>query len=169
MSPQNPIFTYHTLPDALANIPQSITFSFGAPPYKSHIDEFGGFIQDDWRVGSNLMFNLGLRYDYYATINVTATNPQDAQIVNLAPPTSLRALDFGAPLDPKRPYEADAINLGPRVGFAWTLDSRNETVLRGGIGYLYSPHLPATVRQSVGDPYVGFRTIWNRTEVAARQ
>jgi len=58
---------------------------------------------------------------------------------------------------------------GPRLGFAWTLGSDNATVVRGGVGYLYSPHLPATVRQSVADPYVGFRVIWNRTEVAARR
>jgi hypothetical protein len=169
MSPQNPNFTYQTLADALANVPQSITISFGAPPYKSHIDEFGGFIQDDWRVGSNLVLNLGLRYDYYATIDVTPTTAQPAEIVNLAPPTDFMALDFGPPLDPEHPYEPDAINFGPRVGFAWTMDGSGETVLRGGVGYLYSPHLPATVRQSVGDPYVGFRTIWNRTEVASRQ
>ncbi|MBA2353769.1 MAG: TonB-dependent receptor [Acidobacteria bacterium] len=168
MSPQNPNFTYQTLPDALANIPQSITISFGAPPYRSHIDEFGGFIQDDWRIGQNLVLNLGLRYDYYATISVTPTTSQPAEIVNLAAPTSLTALDFGPPLDPARPYNADRFNVGPRAGFAWTLGDSGETVIRGGIGYLFSPHLPATVRQSVADPYVGFRTIWNRTEVAQR-
>jgi outer membrane receptor protein involved in Fe transport len=168
LSPQNPQFRFQSLADALANTPQSITISFGAPPYKSHIDSFGGFIQDDWRVGSGLVLNLGLRYDYYDTISVTPTSAQPAEIVNLAPPTDLRRLDFGAQLDPKEPYKPDALNLGPRLGFAWTLSEDAATVLRGGVGYLYSPNLPATVRQSVGDPYVGFRTIWNRTEVATK-
>jgi outer membrane receptor protein involved in Fe transport len=169
MSPQNPQFAYPNLADTLANIPQSITVSFGAPRYKSHIDEFGGFIQDDWRLGSRLVLNLGLRYDYYATIRMSPTTDVPAEIVNLAPYTDLRKMDFGPPLDPQQPYEPDSVNFGPRLGFAWTLDNDNATVVRGGVGYLYSPHLPATVRQSVADPYVGFRVIWNRTEVAARR
>jgi Carboxypeptidase regulatory-like domain/TonB-dependent Receptor Plug Domain/TonB dependent receptor-like, beta-barrel len=169
MSPQNPQFAYQNLADTLANVPQSITVSFGAPRYKSHIDEFGGFIQDDWRLGSNLVLNLGIRYDYYATIRVAPTTEVPAEIVNLAPPTDLKKMDFGPPLDPQHPYEPDTFNVGPRLGFAWTLGSDNATVVRGGVGYLFSPHLPATVRQSVADPYVGFRQIWSRTEVAARR
>jgi hypothetical protein len=167
-SPQNPNFTYQTLDDALHNVPQSITISFGAPPYVSHIDEFGGFLQDDWRLGTHLVLNLGLRYDYYSTIRVTATSAAGAEIVNLAPPSDLRLLDFGPPVDPQQPYNPDKFNLGPRAGFAWTIGGNPDTVVRGGVGVLHSPHLPATVRQSVGDPYVGFRTIWNRTEVASK-
>jgi len=110
MSPQNPQFAYPNLADTLANIPQSITVSFGAPRYKSHIDEFGGFIQDDWRLGSNLVLNLGLRYDYYATIRVTPTTDVPAEVVNLAAATDLTKLNFGAPLDPQQPYEPDTVN-----------------------------------------------------------
>lgn len=168
MSPQNPQFQFQTLADALANIPQSIIVSFGAPRYKSHIDEFGGFIQDDWRITSNLTLNLGLRYDYYATIRIEPTSEVPVEIVNLAPFTDVNRLDFGPPLDPSKPYNPDAMNFGPRVGFAWTLGESARTVVRGGVGYLFSPHLPATVRQSVADPYVGFRVSYNRTEVAAR-
>ncbi len=43
------------------------------------------------------------------------------------------------------------MNFGPRAGFAWTLNDAETTVVRGGIGFLYSPHLIATVRQSVGE------------------
>ena len=71
------------------------------------------------------------------------------------------------PSIPQHPYEPDSFNVGPRLGFAWTVDDSNSTVVRGGVGYLFSPHLPATVRQSVADPYVGFRVIWNRTESVA--
>jgi hypothetical protein len=45
MNPQNPGFGFQSLADTLANIPTSINMSFGAPPHKSHLDEFGGFIQ----------------------------------------------------------------------------------------------------------------------------
>jgi hypothetical protein len=169
LTAQNPEFDYQTLPDTLANIPQQIIVSFGTPYYYSHLDEFGGFIQDDWRVGSALVFNLGLRYDYYATYSVHPTTTVPAEMVNLQPASDLRKLDFGAFRDPQHPYDADGINFGPRAGFVWTLGgSGGKTVVRGGIGDLHSPHLPATVRQITGDPYVSFRTIWNRTQVAAR-
>ncbi len=71
--------------------------------------------------------------------------------------------------DPLRPYEPDGNNLGPRAGFAWTLDQHQRTVVRGGVGVLYSPHLVATVRQSAANPFIPFRTVYNRTEIAARQ
>ena len=32
------------------------------------MDNYSAFIQDDWRLGSNFVLNLGLRYDYYGTV-----------------------------------------------------------------------------------------------------
>ena len=43
------------------------------------------------------------------------------------------------------------MNFGPRAGFAWTVNDSETTVVRGGVGYMYSPNLIATVRQSVGE------------------
>ena len=168
MNPQNPGFGFNNLADTLANIPTSINMSFGAPPHKSHLDEFGGFIQDDWRIGTKLVLNLGLRYDYYPSIKVYPTTEVPVEIVNLAPLTNIQALDFGPPVDPLHPYNNDASNFGPRVGFAWTVPGMTDTVVRGGSGVLFSPHLPATVRESAANPNVPFRTIWNRTESLAR-
>ncbi len=56
-----------------------------------------------------------------------------------------------------------AFNLGPSAGFAWTLNDAETTVVRGGVGYLYSPNLIATVRQSAANPFIPFRIIYNRT------
>jgi hypothetical protein len=165
---QNPQFAYQTLEDALANIPLRVTANFGSPSYWAHLAEFGGFVQDDWRVGTNVVLNLGLRYDYYGILQARATGSVPVENVNLAPPTDLRKLDFGPEMDPLRAYEPDGMNFGPRVGFAWTVGGNDENVVRGGIGYLYSPHLTGIVRQITGEPYVSFRTIWNRTDAAAR-
>jgi hypothetical protein len=168
INPENPSFSYQTKADLLANIPSSLSTSFGAPPYKSHIDEWGLFVQDDWRVGSQLVINLGLRYDYYGVLKVYPTTSVPSQFMNLAPATDLRKMDFGAPLDPLHPYDPDKLNLGPRAGFAWTIDEDSETVVRGGVGMLHSPHIPGLLRQAVSDPYVPFRVTWNRTEAASR-
>ena len=165
--PQNPGFTYSSLADALTNSPSSVNMSFGAPPHKSHLDEFGGFIQDDWRLGAGLVLNLGVRYDYYPSIKVYPTTSTPVQIVNLGPLTSLAKLDFGPPVDPLHPYKNDGNNVGPRLGFAWTVPGMKDTIVRGGMGVLFSPHLPATVRESAANPYVPFRQIFSKTQAAA--
>ena len=168
INPENPSFTYQTRSDLLANIPSSLSTSFGAPPYRSNVDEWGLFVQDDWRVRPDLVLNLGLRYDYYGVMKVFPTTSVPSQLVNLAPATDLRKMDFGAPRDPLRPYEPDGLNLGPRAGFAWTLHEQTQTVVRGGVGVLHSPHIPGLIRQAVSDPSVPFRVTWNRTEAASR-
>jgi outer membrane receptor protein involved in Fe transport len=168
LNPENPSFTYQTYADLLANIPQSLSTSFGAPPHDSNMDQYSGFLQDDWRVGNHLTLNLGLRYDYYGVVKVRATTPVEVEIVNFEAPTDLRKMDFGALRDPLRPYEPDGNNIAPRLGFAWIVDHSERTVVRGGVAYMYSPNLAATVRQSAANPFIPFRIVYNRTEIASR-
>ena len=168
LNPEIPKFVYSNYGDLLANRPVSQNTSYGAPPHASTMDNYSAFIQDDWRVGSSFVLNLGLRYDYYGTVKVTPTTPVEVEIVNFERATDLRKLDFGALRDPLEPYEPDTFNLGPRLGFAWTLNDAETTVVRGGVGYLYSPHLIATVRQSAANPFIPFRIVYNRTEALAK-
>jgi hypothetical protein len=164
-NPENPVFRFQNKEDLFANIPSQVRPTFGAPPHKSHLDEFGGFIQDDWRATGRLVLNLGLRYDYYGTVKLRPTTSIPVQIVNLEAPSDLRKMDFGPVRDPLKPYEPDGwVNLGPRAGFAWTLDDSRDTVVRGGVGVMYTPQMPAVVRQGAAHPLVPFRTDWNRTE-----
>jgi outer membrane receptor protein involved in Fe transport len=167
-NPEIPKFIYQNYADLLANIPTQQFTSYGAPPHGSHMDNYSAFLQDDWRLGSNFVLNLGVRYDYYGTIHLVPTSPVEVEIVNFEAASDLRKLDFGPLRDPQRPYEPDSVNFAPRAGFAWTLNEAESTVVRGGVGYLYSPHLIATVRQSAANPYIPFRITYNRTEVAAR-
>jgi hypothetical protein len=167
-NPQNPNVTFQNLNDLLANIPNSVLLNNGKPPHDGHLDEFGGFIQDDWRVNKALVLNLGFRYDSYLVVRVKPTTNTPAQIVNLEPATDLRKMDFGPFRDPAKPYDPDRFNVGPRVGFAWTLSERSQTVVRGGVGVLFSPHLFATLQNLVSDPFGPADVQWNRTEAAAR-
>jgi hypothetical protein len=168
INPEDPAFTYQTYPDLLANVVNSHNTTYGAPPHGSRMDQYGAFIQDDWRLGSKFVLNLGLRWDYYGVAQVYATTPVPVELVNLENPTDLRKLDFGPKRDPLHPYEPDGNNFGPRLGFAWTLGANEATVVRGGVGYLYSPTLPMTVRQAVNHPTIPYRVVYNRTESAAR-
>jgi outer membrane receptor protein involved in Fe transport len=168
LNPENPSFSYQTYADLLANIPQELNTSYGAPAHDSKMDQYSVFFQDDWRLGNRFVLNLGVRYDYYGTVKVFPTTEVPVEIVNFEKFTDINKLDFGPLRDPLRPIEPDGNNFAPRVGFAWTLDDNESTVVRGGLGYLYSPHLVATVRQSAANPFVPFRIVYNRTEVAAR-
>jgi len=168
INPEDPAFSYQNYADLLANVVNSENTTYGAPPHNSRLDQYGLFVQDDWRLGSNFVLNLGLRWDYYGVAKVYATTPVPVELVNLENPTDLRKLDFGPKRDPLRPYEPDGNNIGPRLGFAWTLGEREATVIRGGLGYLYSPTLPMTVRQAVNHPTIPYRVVYNRTESAAR-
>jgi hypothetical protein len=168
MNPENPSFTYQTYPDLLANLPNALSTSYGAPPHDSNMDQYSLFVQDDWRLGSRFVLNLGLRYDYYGVVKVRPTTDVAVEIVNFERFTDINRLDFGALRDPLQPYNPDGNNFAPRAGFAWTLNDAETTVVRGGTGFLYSPHLIATVRQSAANPFIPFRIVYNRTESVSK-
>jgi hypothetical protein len=64
-----------------------------------------------------------------------------------------------------KPTEHDGwVNLGPRLGFAYRLDDGGSTVLRGGVGLMFAPQVPAVLRQSVAGPDIPFRVRYSRIE-----
>lgn len=81
---------------------------------KSHLGS--AFAQDKWRLGERLTLNVGVRYE----IEVIPIREKD----NLAFP------------DPER-YPIDTNNVAPRLGFAYSLDDANRSVVRGGYGHFY--------------------------------
>jgi hypothetical protein len=168
-----PSFVYNNLADLLANRPTSNLLSYGHSPHDGHLDEYGGFIQDDWRVNKKLVLNLGLRYDDYPVVKFSSKSgwligSGSSGLLNLNPPTDIRKLDFGSerPLD--KPYDPQHFNFGPRAGFAWTLDDKAKTVIRGGTGVLYTAHVYFNLDFSVSDPFLPPEVQWNSVELAAR-
>lgn len=112
-----------------------------------------GFIQDDWRVNSRLILNLGLRWDFE-----TGTGEANGAMTNfdLLAPSPLQGAQTGT-VDPfvARVNPNIANNKGllgfvdgpqtktnydrfaPRVGFAYKINDK--TTIRGGYGLFYVP------------------------------
>jgi hypothetical protein len=95
----------------------------------SRLKMFSGFLQDDWKAGRRLTFNLGLRYDY-------ATWPYEGRdrLTNLDPKTGQLFTPANSPYG-RSLINPDRNNFAPRVGLAYQLN--DATVLRTGYGRFY--------------------------------
>jgi hypothetical protein len=110
----------------------------------------GFYVEDDWKVRSNLTLNLTLRLDH-------TSNPvcQTNCFADLSSPFTNIALDPTGDV----PYnqtiltgrhqlsrKTDPLTVGPRIGFAWS--PFTNTVLRGGFGLFYDS-FPATIADNL--------------------
>ncbi len=118
-------YTFNSYAAFAANTPSGFTQNFAGPGTSGAVtnpdmNEYGFFVQDDWRVSPRLTMNLGLRYDL-----------QDLAEPNLSNSSAALA---AVGLDTTTPIR-DANNFAPRVGFSFAFDEK--TVLRGGYGIFY--------------------------------
>jgi hypothetical protein len=118
-------YTFNSYAAFAANTPASFTQNFpgaGTSGGETHPDlnEYGVFVQDDWRVTPKLTLNLGLRYDLQDLADPQVHNPSAA--------LAARGLDTTTPV-------RDANNFAPRFGFSYAFDDK--TVVRGGYGIFF--------------------------------
>ena len=129
--------------------------------------------QDEWRLSRNLVLTLGLRYDYLTqpkTIDGRLWNSFDLLnqrwIIGAETMPPLCSVAKAAPCIPDSfqsdPHFNNVVlagkkffapppvkdNLGPRVGIAWSLNSKN--VIRAGYGLYFDP-LPARSQYAQND------------------
>ena len=137
---QSASVTYDSEAELAANRPARIN---ARPVYidsRWYNTNWGLFMQDDWRVSSNLVINMGVRYDYFGRFRVEGTNPQfPAGFQNLNGQPNPEFV-FGS-LRPVDEINADdsGINVGPRIGFAYNPDGVGDTVISGGWGLSFQP------------------------------
>ena len=115
------------------------------------------YAQDDWRVTDRLTINAGLRWEAELPRRVVGNkmNSFDPAAINPVSGTPGVVTFAGVNGVPERAFTTDTNNFGPRVGFAWRIPGKRETVLRGGGGVFYGP----TVSNTIGDvASLGFST-----------
>ena len=122
------------------------------PSVANKSKETGFYFQDDWKVNSRLTLNLGLRYEWSTPYTerhnkIEFSDFSGSSGINLdlsSGDPSLKALGLGPkqltgitlfPTSSMRSVSVDRNNFGPRVGFAYQLNSN--TVVRGGAGIYY--------------------------------
>ena len=130
------IFVFGSLPGFLAATPVQFQGEVNPHPgftrtrYSREIQVFP-YIQDDWKVRSNLTVNIGLRYDF-ETNPVCVTEPCNAILNPLSSPvfTQVHHVLGSNP---------DTLNFDPRIGLAWDPFSDHKTSVRAGFGMFHEP------------------------------
>jgi Carboxypeptidase regulatory-like domain/TonB dependent receptor len=103
-------------------------------PYTVQTAELAFFVQDDWKVNSDLTLNLGLRYDIF-----TAPTERFDRISNFNPTTGRVDVAGEDAALGRDLANIDKNNFGPRIGFAYSgLMKNKKLVLRGGYGLVYT-------------------------------
>jgi hypothetical protein len=103
-----------------------------------------GYFQDDWKVSSRLTLNLGLRYEF-----ATPQYERDNRMANYNPVTNSLIQAKDGSLKDRALVNPSYKNWGPRVGLAYSLNSR--TAIRTGYGISYLLFM----RQG-GDSYLAY-------------
>jgi hypothetical protein len=106
------------------------SFTQGLGPTAFHFATFDYdvFIQDTWHANPRTTVNLGLRYDYEKMPSPQIANP-------LLPASSV--------------FPSDKNNFGPRVGVAYDLTGKGDTVVRGGYGIFYGRIINSTISNAI--------------------
>jgi hypothetical protein len=119
------------LEDFFAGDPFKASVQVGDPDRQIHNWAYGAFFQDDWRATRNLTINAGVRYEF-STVMKDAHN----LLGNFDPNSSTGLIQEGMN-GVNGVYNPDHTNFAPRLGFAWDVTGKGNTVVRGGAGLVY--------------------------------
>jgi hypothetical protein len=127
-------WNFGSLLDFLTNHPLQFSSALSsATPRNVRQSIFGLYLQDDWRVRSNLTLNMGLRYEM-ATVP-TEVNGKFSSLHHLTDPKPYCGVAnaFCAGVAPLF-SNPTLLNFEPRVGLVWDPFKNGKTVVRTGAG-----------------------------------
>jgi hypothetical protein len=122
-------------------MPTSPPFTAGNTKHYNRNSVFGGYVQDDWKMRSNLTVNFGLRYEMstipyeldrkFRILPELWTNPGNCVEDSNGLPVDSTCTALRDSVFPRNPTVR---NFEPRVGFAWDPFKSGKTSVRGGFG-----------------------------------
>jgi hypothetical protein len=90
------------------------------------------YIQDEFRWTSRLTVNYGMRWDFFGVVH-----EKNNLFYQMSAANGGTELQVGSPGGPSSLYNPDYNNFAPRVGLAYDLTGKGETVIRVGWGLFY--------------------------------
>jgi hypothetical protein len=150
-----PNFGFFNVWDFLNDAPKSESGTFdpttGTPTAARQDNRenlWGVFVQDGWKVKPSFTLNAGLRYSYFGPLYSKQDNLYKVQFGSGAAMLTGMAVQKGGDL-----WNAQKLNFGPQVGFAWTPGFYHQkVVIRGGFGLNYNQNEIAITANVNGNP-----------------
>ena len=156
--------TPNTVQIQLHGDPTLRTLPDGSPAFKNTRFQYGGYIQDDVKVTTNLTLNLGIRYDYF-TVPVEVKNRAYNRYLDPNNP------QFGPGFGPviNKYFNPDYGGYQPRIGLAYNISGKGKTVLRAGFAKMsMAPTFYSTVKEVyMLGPTLPFNYSLNTAQTAA--
>jgi hypothetical protein len=128
VDPNDPSVKFSPLEAFFAGNPAAGRIFVGDSERHPSAEWYAAFAQDDWRATPRLTINYGLRYEL-----PTVIKESDNLLGNFDPNVGL--VQVGKQIN--APYGGNHHNFAPRLGFAWDINGKGTTVLRGGAGIIY--------------------------------
>ena len=147
------------LADFLLGIPSRAGGAIGDSIQNLRTTYWAGYLQDDWRIGSDVTLNYGLRYEF-------ARSPVERDDKSL-----VFAPDVGQILLAGQGVRRDIVdpdwnNFAPRLGFAWRPPALTDFVVRGGAGIYYATdNFNEEQFKGTGPPFFQAQTIEGNPQV----
>ncbi len=142
----------------LEGLPDSGSQAAGYSNRHEYQNSNGLYVQDSFRYNSRLTFNLGLRWDYFGVVG-----EKNNLFYQITPADGGTLVQVGGPGGPSKLYQPDWKNFAPRVGFAWDVTGKGQTVVRAGYGIFFDAfsqdmflaHVPYNCVFCPGPAYTG--------------
>lgn len=140
----------YDLADFLLGIPDTSAVAFGNADKYFRQSVYDTYVNDDWRINSQLTLNAGVRWEYGAPItelygrlvnlDVLANFSAVAPVVATDPVGSLTGQHY-----PDSLIRPDKRAVEPRIGLAWRPLPGSSLVVRGGYGIYYDTSVYQTL------------------------
>jgi hypothetical protein len=128
--------TGYDFADFLLGLPQTTSVRFGVAGNYLRNWVTTAFFQDDWRAGSHLTLNYGVRYEYYLPLSEKYGHLSDLSFgPGFTTPGVVTGQDPGSL--PTSLIHSDAHNFSPRLGIAYRPWTQHHLVMRAGYGIFY--------------------------------